>query len=269
MRPFPRIFLWCLLAWIAPARAGDPAKQIYVVRYHSDGWETGISVNGVPLLKGDPNSGQAAIENMVVNGANQITIAAKQTDGGAQPLEVAVLLMDAATGKETTVSQFTGTPGKAGTTAGKTIDFQAAVPMQWAWEKADDVKALAGADRDEIYQQVRILAQCLNAKDLKTHNKLRAVFLDETAQFEKLDRERVQAMSDAIYQHLFDIQTSPWLVRERDQLDIVSYGRITVVSAKAAWPDNWTITLKLTGEQDYSFRELWFAKIDGKWIMIN
>ena len=272
MRSLRRIILSCLFATlpcIAGAQSDSPSKAVYMIRCSTDGWKTEISVNGVPVLKRDKGTARVPIENLVVNGPNKIAIKATQSAANAQPLTVVVLTNDVSTGVDTTLSRASGRPGKAGTTVDETIDFQGVVPMQWVWVKAADVRVLTTADQDAIYQQVKHLADCLNAKDLKTHNQLRGVFLDETAQFEGMDRAKVESMSDDMYKKLFTSATAPSRVKNRNQLSIEPFGRIAVVSAREPWPDNWTITMPLAGQQDFAFYDLLFSKIDGKWTLIN
>ncbi|HWB59758.1 MAG TPA: hypothetical protein VG733_09705 [Chthoniobacteraceae bacterium] len=273
MKTSRHIFTALILASLAltglSRGAAPKEKTAYMITYSASGWKVDVYINGVPVLRKHGDGGQAPVESLVVNGPNKLTIKATQADEHARALKVALVTMNEA-GESTQVTSFSADAGRAGSTAEKTLDFQGAVPMQWEWQRGEDIRALTPGDQQEIFQLVRKLAACLDGKDLVTHNRLRATFLDQTGSFEGVSHERMISMSDAIYKGIFDKEVAPWEARTMDQLNIESFGKIAVVSSKQPWPDDWTVRVKLDGEdQYYSFYDIWFAKIGGTWVMIN
>jgi hypothetical protein len=252
--------------------AADPGAsrdlQTPIIRYQSVGWNTIVSINGVPILRRDKGGGQLPIKNLVVNGTNSLEIKASVLAGDdAEPLNISLIFVGQLSGRETTLIAYLMEPDQSNGQIRTNYTFECRVPWQWAWEKAPFMH-LKRADETAIFGVIEKLNESFESRNLAAHNKLRSIFITESAKAQNTNPADIEAAFDGPYKPLFESPSFAVQVRSLEELNIVSYGRITMVSAKQPWPEDWTILLK-AADQKLLIRNLLFSEIDGEWRVIN
>jgi hypothetical protein len=248
--------------------AANETNAEYLLRYQSVGWKTEIRLNGVPILKRDKGGGQVPIQNLVVTGSNTIDVCANQLDDDADDCQVQVVSVAALNDKEDVLLDFSQISKKTGTTVTKAFGFEAHAPKRWVWEGALKVDDLNAADKRDIYRQIEELATAFQTKSLKLHNQVRATFISETAESSGVKENEVADSFAQLFKGLFDDKSFEVRKRGVEDLDFEACGRITAVSAKMNWPDDWIISLR-AGSRTFAIREMLFCKIGGEWKLIN
>lgn len=260
----------CAICQLGCAEAPTQISQHYNIRYKTVGWKIDVLLNGVPVLSRDKGGGQLPISNLITNGTNSVEIKAQQLERIAEPLKmVVVAVSNTASRHELEVVDCSASPSRTETvTIHKKFEFNAQIPVRWLWESAENVKDLSTGDTNSIVLLVVGLGQSLKNKDIESHNRLRAAYIEDIVKSERLEKNQVESSMAQMLNGFFGAGSYSVQVRPASQLNIVTLGRITRVSAIEAWPEDWLIRLDADGKQ-FTYRDLLFSRVDGKWRIVN